>query len=335
MCTGATLGLVGTILGFSLFVFLSGISFGLVFLFGVYVTRKRPEGPILAAATLWFATIGGLPFLWIFGLSFWFGWLALLIGSLLILGTAIAIAGAALKLTEWQRGPARRPPPGLFKRAAWLLGAGSFVLLIAAATNYPGLSSPGYGELTLCTVLVVVGLWLHLVAWITLFAATTDGFGDGAESPRLNWGRLAWTVSAISFVVAVNVAPYLHPFNQGWYPLQSLLFPFLFPYHPALFAPVVLCHAFIFRGYSRTLLEGRPQKTVWIGVLALVASAIVGLGGLLAYYAPIDVTPGLYWWILLPFPSGSTAVGYWLVFYGWRRPRNLEQATNAPLGMMS
>jgi len=58
ICTGAVVGLVGSIATMS--VFLGVPSFGLVLLLGVYAFRKRKEGRLLAAAVVWFAALGGL-----------------------------------------------------------------------------------------------------------------------------------------------------------------------------------------------------------------------------------------------------------------------------------
>jgi hypothetical protein len=327
MSGGAALALIVMALSgfFAVFIYLfSFLAFGLVFLFGMYVARKRTEGSILAAATLWFVTIGGLPFLWISGLPGWFGWRAFLVGYMGLAGTTIAIAGAALKLAQ-QQGQAGRPSPKLFERASWLLGAGSFSFLLVAAMTYPGLSSPGYGEAVWRAVLFVVGVWLHLFAWVTLFAATSRRFEDRDGTSRLNRGRLAWIVSVLSFAAVVYLAPWFVPLSGQ--DIYSGLLPsvWLFPFHPAVFAPVVFCHASIFRGYSRFLPPGLPRKTVWIGVLALSAAAAVGLVGLFAT-AQVSLPPETFWWIVLPFPSSSTAIGYGLVFYGWRRGAHLEPA---------
>jgi hypothetical protein len=325
MCAGATIVLIGTApIGWFLFFPLTLVSFGLVFLFGVYVARRRPEGEILALATLWFATIGGFPFLWIVGISYAYGWPGTLVGYLGLLGTTIAILGAALKVTTWHREPTRLSPARPFERAAWLLGAGSFALLLAGAMYYPGLSSGGYAQLLWSALLIIVALWLHLFAWITLFAATTNGFNEGMGTRRLNEGRLAWTASVLSFVAAVFLVPFfIWESRPSLFALVSLV-P-AFPYHPAVFAPVVLCHAFIFNGYSRFVPEGWPRKIVRTGVLALTVAAAVGLAGFLASYEQIPMTSEAYWWTVLPFPAGSTAIGYALVFLGWRRGTHQEQ----------
>ena len=325
MCAGAMIVLIGTApIGLLLLFPLTLVSFSLVLLFGVYVARRRPEGEILALATLWFATIGGLPFLWIFGFSYAYGWPATPVGYLGLLGTTIAIFGAALKVTTWQRGPTRQSPARSFGRAAWLLGAGSFSFLLAGAMYYPGFSSRGYAQLLWSALLVVVGLWLHLFAWIILFAATTNDFNEGMRTRRLKEGRFAWTVSVLSFVAAVFLVPL---FSWAARPSLYLLVSLVpaFPYHPAVFAPVVLCHAFIFNGYSRFLPEGLPRQIVRIGALALTVAATVGLVGLLASYEHLPMTSEAYWWTVLPFPAGSSAIGYWLVFFGWRRGAHLEQ----------
>ena len=96
--TGAVVGLVGSIATMS--VFLGVPSFAIVLLVGVYAFRKRKEGRLLAAAVVWFAALGALggfpPFF-----SRYYGllpagyyWLA----AIPILGTALSIAGAVVKL---------------------------------------------------------------------------------------------------------------------------------------------------------------------------------------------------------------------------------------------
>src|SRR5207245_8205994 len=97
ICTGAVVGLVGSIATMS--VFLGVPSFAIVLLLGVYAFRKRKEGRLLAAV-VWFAALGALggfpPFF-----SRYYGllpagyyWLA----AIPILGTALANAGAVVKL---------------------------------------------------------------------------------------------------------------------------------------------------------------------------------------------------------------------------------------------
>src|SRR2546428_8224529 len=98
ICTGAVVGLVGSIATMS--VFLGVPSFVLVLLLGVYSFRKRKEGRLLAAAVVWFAALGALgafpPFF-----SRYYGllpapyyWLA----AIPILGTALPIAGAVVTI---------------------------------------------------------------------------------------------------------------------------------------------------------------------------------------------------------------------------------------------
>ena len=326
--TGAALALTGMALsGFLAFFLylLSFLSFGLVFLFGLYVARRRPEAQILAAGTLWFATVGGIPFVWISALAASFDSRTVLLGYLGLTGTMIALAGAGLKLAEPQ-GPARAPDRRLFARAAWLLGSGSLSLLLAGAVGYPGLSTPGYARLVWTAVLVVVGLWLHLGAWIALFAATNSDYRERTATPRLNRGRFAWTVSVLSFIAAIYLGPWYRPlFGEGSYFVPFLPFAPPFPFDPAVFAPVVLCHAFIFHRYSRFVPQGGPRTSVTIGALAITAAAIIGLIGLFVYYAPANLPSEAYWWLFLPFPAGSTAIGYGLVFRGYQRAALLER----------
>ncbi len=98
ICTGAVVGLVGSIATMS--VFLGVTSFALVLLLGVYTFRKRKEGRLLAAAVVWFAALGALGGFAPFFSRFYgllppgYYWLA----AIPILGTALAIAGAVVKL---------------------------------------------------------------------------------------------------------------------------------------------------------------------------------------------------------------------------------------------
>jgi len=99
ICTGAVVGLVGSIATMS--VFLGVPSFGLVLLLGVYAFRKRKEGRLLAAAVVWFAALGALgsfpPFFFFRGYGLLLGgyyWIA----SIPVLGMALAVAGAVVKL---------------------------------------------------------------------------------------------------------------------------------------------------------------------------------------------------------------------------------------------
>ena len=68
------------------------------------------------------------------------------------------------------------------------------------------------------------------------------------------------------------------------------------------------------------------MRIVRVGVLALAAAATVGLLGLFAYGAQVDLPSEVFWWVFLPFPSASTAIGYGLVFYGWRRGTPVERS---------
>jgi len=99
ICTGAVVGLVGSIATRS--VLLGVPSFVIVLVLGVYAFRRRKEGRLLAAAVVWFAALGALGGFPPFFFSRFYGllptsyyWLA----AIPILGTALAIAGAVVKL---------------------------------------------------------------------------------------------------------------------------------------------------------------------------------------------------------------------------------------------
>jgi len=99
MCVGAVLGLVGaTPTGFPLyFAVLGWASFGLVFLLGLLLFRKRPEGRLFAAAALWFALLGGAASIALLILGLMISWNgAIWSGSIGVLGTILAMAGAGI-----------------------------------------------------------------------------------------------------------------------------------------------------------------------------------------------------------------------------------------------
>ena len=60
MSLGGCLGFVGTVSTYFPFSVLGVVSFGLVVAFGALVYQKRREARLLAAATLWFAPLGGV-----------------------------------------------------------------------------------------------------------------------------------------------------------------------------------------------------------------------------------------------------------------------------------
>jgi hypothetical protein len=98
MSAGGVLGLAGTIGTVFPFSVLGVISFGLVLSFGAFVYRKRPEARLLAAATLWFAPLGGVAaviiILFARGLA---SDVLLFQGSLGLVGMGCALTGAIVK----------------------------------------------------------------------------------------------------------------------------------------------------------------------------------------------------------------------------------------------
>jgi hypothetical protein len=101
LIVGGVLGLAGTVSTFFPFSVLGVISFGLVLVFGALVYRKRPEARLVAVATLWFAPLGGaacVVLLWFNR----FGWghndIWDVQGSVGLIGTSLALAGAVIKL---------------------------------------------------------------------------------------------------------------------------------------------------------------------------------------------------------------------------------------------
>jgi hypothetical protein len=95
--TGGCFGLAGTVSTYFPFSVLGVVSFGLVAVFGGLVYYERPEARLVAAATLWFAPLGGIACV----LLIWFTpagspghdlWRVQ--GSVGLFGMCLAIAGA-------------------------------------------------------------------------------------------------------------------------------------------------------------------------------------------------------------------------------------------------
>ncbi|TLZ86370.1 MAG: hypothetical protein E6K02_06145 [Methanobacteriota archaeon] len=99
ICAGAIVGLIGSIATLS--VLLGVPSFALVLLLGVYVSRRQKEGRLLAGAVVWFAVLGA--FEGFYAIFLYRGFVPLPSDylwkvSITILGMAVAVGGAILKL---------------------------------------------------------------------------------------------------------------------------------------------------------------------------------------------------------------------------------------------
>src|SRR6266446_1227848 len=99
ICAGAIVGLIGSIATLS--VLLGVPSFAVVLLLGVYVLRRQKEGRLLAGAVGWFAALGA--FEGFYAIFLYRGFVSLTADyywkvSITILGMALAVAGAILKL---------------------------------------------------------------------------------------------------------------------------------------------------------------------------------------------------------------------------------------------
>lgn len=106
MCSGAVVGLVGTTPNFFLFPFalLGYTSFLIVLVFGAVILRKRPRGRRLGAASLGFASLGGMAS----AALVWFGSRSsfinlestVLLGGVGLIGTGLAATGAMIKCLD-------------------------------------------------------------------------------------------------------------------------------------------------------------------------------------------------------------------------------------------
>jgi len=101
LIVGGVLGLAGTVSTFFPFSVLGVISFGLVLVFGFLVYRKRSESRLVAAATLWFAPLGGaacVVVLWFNRFGWGYNDLWDVQGSVGLFGMSFALAGAIIEL---------------------------------------------------------------------------------------------------------------------------------------------------------------------------------------------------------------------------------------------
>lgn len=143
VCTGATVGLIGSWRTFLLFFFLGPVVFTLILLLGVFMLREGREGRFLAVATLYFVLavilLGAN-----FGLAtFWFGSVAAWLSSTpLPIAAATVVVGAALRLRPEETGMYGEPPMDTRRDplAASLVSGGAalgFVTMSLAATSLP------------------------------------------------------------------------------------------------------------------------------------------------------------------------------------------------------
>jgi len=99
ICAGAIVGLIGSIATLS--VLLGVPSFAVVLLLGIYVSRRQKEGRLIAGAVVWFAALGS--FEGFYAIFLFRGFVPLPTDyywkvSITILGMALAVGGAILKL---------------------------------------------------------------------------------------------------------------------------------------------------------------------------------------------------------------------------------------------
>ena len=88
---GGCLGLAGTVSTWFPFSVLGVVSFGLVAAFGGLVYQNRQEARLVAAATLWFAPLGGVACVFLLGVPYDLWRVQGFIG---LLGVCLALAGA-------------------------------------------------------------------------------------------------------------------------------------------------------------------------------------------------------------------------------------------------
>ena len=230
----------------------------------------------------------------------------------------------------WRDDGGLRPLSASIGSVAGLLAFGSAFLLVAGLLGFPRWVT--YTELFRNALLVLFGMILHFFGWLALYLRTWRDSRHGSPiGQRWPTPHTAFLLSVFAFVVSASVTPCI---VSGWCaslsPLSLLVSPIsLFvPYLPAVFAPVVLGHVYIFRAYARQEISPRRRRVAGIGLAWLSTVSIIGILGQLAYQAGAyqeavgilgsDAAAVRFGLIFLPFPAGLTAIGYGIEFAAWR-----------------
>ncbi len=185
--------------------------------------------------------------------------------------------------------------------ASGILTIGSFLLLVSSLSFSLG----GWPA-----VLRFPAVFLHFLGCVALAGLLLEFEGRRPEKPAIFRKKALMLGSiAIAFLVGIVLLALLYPASTTRLPAWPfMVVSFLFPFIPAVWAPVVLVHAAIFWWNTRAL-PGLEQRVI-VGVGAFLLFGIVGfgLGGQL-------LEPELLFWLLLPV-AGFTVVGYSLVALG-------------------
>lgn len=208
-----------------------------------------------------------------------------------------------------------------------LFAAGSTFLLAATVWTYPSFppADPSPELVLVFLLFTSVAIVLYSVAFVKLFVATQllSRNEGGPGLPWVNSGRVSllsvFLLISLLFTLPIQLGPVLalvgsitsESYVKGL--LASLTFGLVFvPYLPLIFGPVILPHAFIFLHAQRMSEVGRPRLTE-IGVLLLVALAVVGMVGELVFLAGATLSRELVFWIFMPLPAGLTSSAYWIL----------------------
>jgi len=208
-------------------------------------------------------------------------------------------------------------------RAAFLLGAGSMVLLLGAIAFARG-GLAGCGLLLAATWFATI---FHGLGWYLLY-------GEGADGST---GRGVHTIGAsvVLFLAGLVAIAALSPVEMD-------LLLLAFPYVPLLFAPVVLVHASVFLSLANGLTKGTEGTLVRLGAIALIVPAILGLAGQAAHAAVgagtlaealgAEEARQLMLWTFFPYPAGLTVFGYALVWWGTSAHARRSRSEGGPVG---
>ncbi len=191
-------------------------------------------------------------------------------------------------------GSARSRTAYLLFAAAFLLGVGSFALLLG-----PVLVILLRASQFLILLTGVGGSLLHFLAWIVLGQAIVVTMrSPGPWTRDARWGMAAaFLISLLGFGIAfVCMSP------------NSV---YLLPYSPAMYVPAIAAHAIIFLIGASVLADHRTRMIVVGGSLFLLGVAFVAVA---VFRSPFsDISFILFW---LP---GISGFGYGIVSLGWLR----------------
>lgn len=209
---------------------------------------------------------------------------------------------------------------GFLQRGTMSLAMGSLLLLPGGFVVFLVRESL---FLTLVYPLTITALLFHTHGWVRIGQAVMaqplkTERGGVAISSGMKW---AFVASILGFGIGLVSLPAIFP-DRGWSgpAWVWILFLFLFPYIPSVFAPVVVAHSLVFSFGMTTLRSRHAVAPIAVGVIALFGIATAAI---VTQFASRNIL-GYGVWLF----AGLTAAGYLPAAWGWRIERSEERDVN-------